>query len=418
MAKRKPDKGITPYSISQQQSALMKGNVQRIKKRPSMVKATTPATSQKTPQNISFASQYTSQYNNLIWSQIYGVTPSMPDPKFAKGDIVIGNDENHNGQGFRKGVQATVLTPTPNSDGDITVLSAATNTEVTLPQDCFDLLYKAGTAPKPKKVDFDSVYLPDDKKSSILDAIRQLDHHKLIFDEWGFGDKFEKGTAISMLFYGPPGTGKTMIGQAIADKYNKRLKVVSTAEVESSEPGQAERNIKTFFEESGDDTLLLFDECDSLIHDRAKVGMILGAQINALLMALEHYKGIVIFTTNRLSSLDPAFERRLSLKVEFEMPDAKLRKQIWQSMFPKKAPLAKAINWDKIAAVEIAGGNIKNVVLRTARMAANSKERLITQEIIVSALEAELKSMYAFKEALETNQLPGLVGGDYRKVIA
>lgn len=254
------------------------------------------------------------------------------------------------------------------------------------------------------KVSFESVILPAAKKEAIIDAIRQVDNHDLIFNQWGFGDVFEKGTAISMLFYGLPGTGKTLMAQAIADKYDYELKIVSTAEIETPEPGGAERNIAKYFaeaatKEGGKKQVLLFDECDSLICDRKHLGMIMAAQVNALLTALEHHTGIVIFTTNRLGALDPAFDRRLSLKMEFEMPDAKHRKQIWLRMFPSSAPLAKDIDWEAISDVEMAGGHIKNVVLRSARRAANTTKK-ITQDIIVEALLEEAKANTSFSEAI------------------
>lgn len=253
-------------------------------------------------------------------------------------------------------------------------------------------------------VGFESVILAEDKKQQITDAISQVDNHKLIFDEWGFGEVFEKGTAISLLFYGPPGTGKTLMAQAIADKYHRQLKMISTAEIETPEPGGAERNLqRAFAEAQSNKSVLLFDECDSLITDRGRVGMILAAQINALLTELERYTGIVIFTTNRLGALDPAFDRRLSLKLEFPMPDAKHRVHIWKRMFPEKCPLAKDIRWEDLAQIEIAGGHIKNVVLKAARKAAAGGHKEITDAILWECLEKEVESLEAYSDALNSH---------------
>jgi AAA+ superfamily predicted ATPase len=267
---------------------------------------------------------------------------------------------------------------------------------------------EAPAAPEPKqelkkgKVSFDTVILPDEKKEQIIDAISQEDHHNLIFKEWGFEEVFEKGTAISLLFYGEPGTGKTLMAQAIADKYGKELEFVAAAEIETPEPGGAERNLKEYFaksQESG--SVLLFDECDSLITDRSRVGMILAAQINALLTELERHKGIVIFTTNRLGALDPAFERRLSLKLEFEMPGIDDRAKIWARMFPKKCPLDKDVNFLELAEAPIAGGHIKNVVLKAARKAAHAKRKNINQETLMVSLEQEVDSIANYSKALK-----------------
>lgn len=272
----------------------------------------------------------------------------------------------------------------------------------------------------PGKVSFDSVILPDHKKAKIMATIKQVDNYDLIFNQWGFGAVLEKGKAVSMLFYGPPGTGKTLMAQAIADKYNKKLKFIGSAEIESSEPGQAERNIKAFFEGTDANTILLFDECDSLVYSREQVGSILAAQVNQLLSSLETFEGIVVFTTNRLGQLDEAFNRRLSLKVEFAMPSAAERVKIWQRMFPKKAPLADDINWQELAEVELSGGYIKNVVLRAARMAAaeenvKTKDKKIAMRHLVDALTDEAQSVIEFEEAASHNHTPRLRGGGVQR---
>jgi AAA+ superfamily predicted ATPase len=270
----------------------------------------------------------------------------------------------------------------------------------------YDLRIISDAEREASKISYEDVILPDDSKQAIADALTQIDNHALIFDTWGFGKVLEKGKSISMLFYGLPGTGKTLMAQAIADKYNYKLQVISSAEIESSEPGQAERNLKAFFEAANKDkrTVLLFDECDSLIADRRDVGMILGAQINTLLSSLENYEGIAIFTTNRLEKMDEAFNRRLSLKLEFAMPDAEHRMKIWQRMFPKEAPLEENMPWEKLASIEVAGGYIKNIVLRAARRAANTKEKVITYRIIYKALREEMASMEEFESAV--NSMP------------
>lgn len=263
----------------------------------------------------------------------------------------------------------------------------------------------AGTSiPTRQGVAFDSVIIENQKRQQILEALEQINFNDLIFIRWGFSKTFEKGRGISMLFYGPPGTGKTLMAQAIADKLSYELKVIATAEIESSEPGQAERNIRSYFTTSGGRTILLFDECDSLIYDRSNVGAIMGAQVNELLSSLEKFEGITIFTTNRLGTLDEAVNRRLSLKLEFSMPDYEQRMGIWQRMFPAEAPLDQDVNWEKLAKVEVAGGYIKNSVLRAARMAACAKgvpdtDKKIKMEHLVKALRQEVEAMMEFNTA-------------------
>lgn len=262
---------------------------------------------------------------------------------------------------------------------------------------------------KKTTVDFDTVVIADEKRQQILQAIEQVNQQDLIFTDWGFGETIEKGRGVSMLFYGPPGTGKTLMAQAIANKLGYTLKVISTADIESSAPGEAERNIRKHFQEAkSGKTILLFDECDSLIYNRSGVGPILSAQINELLSQIERFDGITLFTTNRLGTLDEAVNRRLALKLEFSMPSQEERAEIWKRMFPAKAPLDKDVDFMRLAIIEMTGGYIKNAVLRAARMAAAdkvpNKDKKIKMDHLIQALKLEAESMAQFEEARQVEQ--------------
>jgi ATP-dependent 26S proteasome regulatory subunit len=266
------------------------------------------------------------------------------------------------------------------------------------------------------KIDFETVVMPDDHRQQIKEALEQMHQYELIFEKWGFGKTMEKGRGISMLFHGPPGTGKTLTAQAIADHLGCTLKVIAAADIESSVPGEAERNIRKHFKEAkGQKVVLLFDECDSLIYSRQHVGAILGAQINELLSQLERFEGISIFTTNRLGTLDEAVNRRLALKLEFAMPTRDDRVKIWQRMFPAEAPLAKDVEWEILAEFEITGGYIKNAVLRAARMAATEKvansRKKIAMKHLKKALANELQSKADFDAARDEHT------GSYGRVV-
>lgn len=253
-----------------------------------------------------------------------------------------------------------------------------------------------------EKVGMDSVILAQDKKDQILAAISQKDLHTKIFTQWGFGEVFEKGVAITLLFFGVPGTGKTLMAQAIADQLKMKLDVIGTADIETSEPGGAERNIKMLFKKNmGGKNIICFDECDSLLSSREEVGVIMAAQINCLLTEIERFDGVVIFTTNRLGKLDPALERRITAKVEFEFPDKIQRLAIWKRMIPTKAPLEKDVDLEKLAEFPMAGGNIKNAVLNAARQAAYQGLEFITMDNFKGACEKEIESVNAFVSAYE-----------------
>lgn len=251
-----------------------------------------------------------------------------------------------------------------------------------------------------KKTMMDSVILPDGHLEAIMQAINQTkpEIKEKIFNKWKLGEVLEKGFGVTILFYGPPGTGKTLAAQAIAAKINRKLKIIGSAEIQSSEPGGAERAIKAYFKEAKDKNhVLLFDECDSLIYDRGKVGMILAAEINCLLSEIEQFDGVCIFTTNNTPVLDKAMERRITLKLHFPKPNKEMRAKIWRRFFPEPdGILHESVNFDDLARYVISGGQIKNIVLNAARRAAYLGKITIEHDDLVEALRQEETGHTAF----------------------
>lgn len=246
----------------------------------------------------------------------------------------------------------------------------------------------------------DKLVLDQETKGQILNVLKQHKYMVKIFEEWGLGEIIEYGKAMSLLFYGPPGTGKTWAATCIAKALGKEIMVISAAEIQTSEPGGANRNIEAAFKQAktkGD--VLFLDECDGLITDRAHVGMILASEINTLLTCLEKFEGVVIFATNRADTLDPAMARRISLMVEFHNPDEKSRLGIWEVLLPKKMPLAKDVNLKKLAKFELTGGFIKNVILNAARAAAAEG----AEEVNMKHFAAAIKKAKESKDVLGTH---------------
>ena len=93
--------------------------------------------------------------------------------------------------------------------------------------------------------------------------------------------------------------------------------------------------------------------------------------MNFLLQRMETFDGISILTTNFEKSIDEAFKRRLNFRIHFPFPDEAGRLRLWQAMLPPEAPVADDVDWAWLAErYDVAGGNIKNAVLRGAFLAA------------------------------------------------
>jgi SpoVK/Ycf46/Vps4 family AAA+-type ATPase len=214
--------------------------------------------------------------------------------------------------------------------------------------------------------------LSEDLENRIEDAIQAYAKRGL-WKKWGLDRVREQGHAI--LLYGPPGTGKTLTAYHIGKKLRLQVTNVSMADYGSDEPGELARNIKKIFE--GEQTLarlekrhlpiILLDECDAMLMNRDKLGpdmVWLLEPINALLVQIGTYPGLVILATNMVHMLDEALDRRLIAKIRFERPDEGLRYQIWRAKWPLKFPvLPSREEYEKLAKFDLSGAQIENVFL-------------------------------------------------------
>ena len=88
---------------------------------------------------------------------------------------------------------------------------------------------------------------------------------------------------------------------------------------------------------------------------------------------MEAYRGLAILTTNMKNALDAAFLRRIRFIVQFPFPDAAQRAEIWRRIFPATTP-TEGLDIGKLSRLNVAGGNIRNIALNAAFLAADAGE--------------------------------------------
>lgn len=165
-----------------------------------------------------------------------------------------------------------------------------------------------------------------------------------------------------------------MAAEAVAKYLNKKIYSINYANLESKYVGQTPKNIKKAFEMAkNDDAVLVFEEADSFLGKRlvnitqsADYGVNITRSV--MLLELEKFSGVVIFTTNLLENYDEAFKRRILASVEFKMPDEKGRKAIFDVHMPEKLPLAEDVNSEILAQefTEVSGADIKDIIFMAA----------------------------------------------------
>jgi ATP-dependent 26S proteasome regulatory subunit len=242
------------------------------------------------------------------------------------------------------------------------------------------------------------IILPDDQTSQLHEMCEQARNRHIVYGEWGFARKLSRGKGLNALFAGPPGTGKTMAAEVIATELQLDLFQIDLSQVVSKYIGETEKNLFRIFEEAqASNAILFFDEADALFGKRSEVkdahDRYANIEIGYLLQKMEEYEGIAILATNLRHHLDEAFVRRMQFIVEFPFPDEQYRRQIWQVIFPREAPLESNVDFNLLAReIKLAGGNIKSIALAAAFYAAEDG-RVIGVSQVVRAARREFQKL-------------------------
>jgi hypothetical protein len=219
---------------------------------------------------------------------------------------------------------------------------------------------------------WNDLVLPSDVLDRVLEVVAYAKYREQLLGAWGFERKLPYGRSISVLFAGPPGTGKTMVSALVAKEIGLELFRVNVSRVVDKYIGETEKNLARIFDEARrGQVALLFDEADSLFGKRTEVksstDRYSNLAINYLLQAVESHDGMIILTTNHEKAMDEAFRRRLRFRITVPLPGEAERAMLWRSMLPKEAHREEEIDWGALAReFDIAGGSIKNAVVRAA----------------------------------------------------
>jgi len=224
--------------------------------------------------------------------------------------------------------------------------------------------------------DWDDLVLPRPQRQLLADVVAHVRQRSTVYEAWGLGRAGQRGLGISALFAGPSGTGKTMAAEVMGRTLRLDVWRVDLSAVVSKYIGDTERRLRRVFDaaESGS-VILLFDEADALFGRRSEVkdshDRYANIEVSYLLQRMEAYRGLAILTTNLKPSLDPAFLRRIRFLVEFPFPDATQRAEIWRRAFPPATP-TEGLDVEKLARLSVTGGNIRNIALNAAFLAAEA----------------------------------------------
>jgi hypothetical protein len=236
---------------------------------------------------------------------------------------------------------------------------------------------------------WDDLVLPEPQRQLLREIAAHVRQRARVYGTWGFAAKGARGLGISALFAGASGTGKTMAAEVVANELRLDLYRIDLSQVVSKYIGETEKNLRRVFdaaEEGG--AILLFDEADALFGKRSEVkdshDRYANIEVSYLLQRMESYRGLAILTTNMKSALDAAFMRRIRFVVQFPFPNAEQRAEIWRRIFPPDTP-TEGLDVSKLARLNVAGGNIRNITLSAAFLAADAEEPVCLTHLLRAA---------------------------------
>jgi SpoVK/Ycf46/Vps4 family AAA+-type ATPase len=199
------------------------------------------------------------------------------------------------------------------------------------------------------------------------------------------------------MFAGESGTGKTMAAEVLANALRLDLYRIDLSAVVSKYIGETEKNLRQLFDtaEAGG-AILFFDEADSLFGKRTEAkdahDRYANIEINYLLQRMESYRGLAILATNMKGAIDKAFLRRLRFIVNFSYPGADERLRIWQRALPPETP-REALDFPRLAAFDLSGGNIHSIALNAAFAAAAADPPKVTMALLLDAIRTEFRKL-------------------------
>jgi ATPase family associated with various cellular activities (AAA) len=250
---------------------------------------------------------------------------------------------------------------------------------------------------------WDDLVLPESQRQILRQIAVHVRHRTTVHERWGFSRKSGSGLGISALFSGASGTGKTMAAEVLGNELALDLFRIDLSAVVSKYIGETEKNLSRIFdsaESSG--AILLFDEADALFGKRSEIkdshDRYANIEVSYLLQRMESYRGLAILTTNMKSALDPAFLRRIRFAVQFPFPDAAQRAEIWSRIFPAATP-TDGLDVRRLARLNVPGGNIRNIALRAAFLAAAAGQPVRMTDVLDAARSEYAKIEQPLTEA-------------------
>lgn len=209
----------------------------------------------------------------------------------------------------------------------------------------------------PGRHHWEQVIVPTDEKDFIWNLVTGDRRIRDRLDQWGFRSVLPGGRGVVILFAGPPGTGKTAFAHAVASRLERPVLTVRTSRLLSSAGSLQPLLAELFRVAKVADAVVLLDDCEILLSERH-------IPLIAFLESLDEHQALLVLTTNQPGRIDPAIARRITYRMDFDLPSPLLREQIWEVFLPPELPVTDSVDVPYLARTyEFSGATIRKTVL-------------------------------------------------------
>ena len=179
---------------------------------------------------------------------------------------------------------------------------------------------------------------PAKSTSLVTDDYPHLGMDRLALNRFLKGSREHHAERINIMFYGQPGTGKTEFAKVIAQEAGLKLYEVASTDRDGGSLDRTERlaslriSMRFLSEEKG--AILLFDEIEDIFPNAENGSKGFGNGKSAdygkawMNQTLESNPIPVIWVSNSIGQIDPAYLRRFSYHLEFRRPPLKVRHRV------------------------------------------------------------------------------------------